>query len=214
MERYPDPGPPFPAIDDDHVWLFHGTTPSNADAIRQFGWKSPDPDEDVRQAASTNALPQASLDDWYARFRFERALASCSTGWRQAADYSRRGPEFRYYLSRAVATAKTGIPTYETNEGAVFLLAVPWAKLAAIEGLPPRSTFLPDATEWDDDDSAGVILRAPREVLIPSLAFDSSIVGIDLVARECTCVPNLWLGAEPTRDLRLRCSRCYVGQSN
>jgi hypothetical protein len=219
MERYPDPGPPFPAINDDHVWLFHGTTPSNADAIRQFGWGSPDPDDEVRQAASANALPQPSLDDWYARFRYERAFASCSTGWRQAADYSRRGPEFRYYLSRAVAAAKTGIPTYETNEGetnegAVILLAVPWAKLADVEDLPSRSSFLPDAAEWDPDDIERVIVRAPHEVLIPPLLFDSSIVVIDLVARECSCAPNLWLGAEPTRDLRLRCSRCFDGESN
>ena len=119
-------------------------------------------------------------------------------GWRQAADYSRRGPEILlHYLSRAVATAKTGIPTYETLRERSSYSRFERAQLNDVEGIPRDRHSSPDARERPKTDG-GVMLRAPHGGPGPGGRVDSSIVGIDLVARECTRVRlDFWLGAEP-----------------
>ena len=214
MERYPGPGPPFPAINEDHVWLFHGTTPSNADAIRQFGWGSPDPDEEVRQAASANALPN--------RVSTIGMRGSDMSGPRRASRPDGVRPPTVHGGAPNSATTYPGpwrrqrlafrhMKRTRGPSSCWRFLGPSWLTPNGYPRDRPSSQTRPNGTPRTSRESC---VGPPMRFFVPALVFDSSIVGIDLVARECSCVPNLWLGAEPTRDLRLRCTRCYVGESN
>ena len=145
----------------DAVWLFHGTSTETAQDIVRRGWSPPDPSNEVRQFAIDHKLDPDEFVDEYTIFGVERHLrseASCASGWRLAADYARRSPEYLYFARGKLRMLQERSdhwvePDPAAEDAAVLVLRVPWAVLGSLvighRGRLERQAFLPDSVMED-----------------------------------------------------------------
>jgi hypothetical protein len=207
----------------DDVWLFHGTSAAAAASIIASGWHPPDPRQAVEEYATKHGVKPAVLSPEFVELgkeRHSRSAASCATGWRLAAGYARRGPEYLYFARSALAKKRSGRddriePQPLAERAAIFLMRIPWNLLEELQPRQQRDQLLPDSARWDELSLWDRVRRVSSEVVVPGSLLVEYLVGVDWIRTDCDCSGSydLKLDAEnQLPDNRLRCERCFIAE--